>query len=201
MKIIRLCALSFALLIAVPLAAQETKAPEMTAEQQAMMEAWQKAATPGAQHAQLVEQFVGRWDTMQTMWMDETTPPSTETGKAVGTVVLGGRQVRTDYSGQFMGQPFEGVGLGGYDNVTGKYVNHWMDNMSTGVYRSEGEYDAATRTYTYRGQMPDPMKPATSVPVREVVRIVDQDHHVMEMYETRDGKERKTFQIEFARAK
>lgn len=180
--------------------AQDAAAPQMTAEQQAMMAAWQKAATPGMQHQQLAEQFVGSWDTKQTMWMDESTPPMTETAKAVSTAELGGRHVRTEYSGQFMGQPFEGVALASYDNTSGKYVNHWMDNMSTGVYRSEGDYDAASKTYTYHGEMPDPMAPGTSIPVREVVRLVDDDHHVMEMYETRDGQERKTMQIEFARA-
>src|SRR3546814_4774128 len=64
------------------------------AEQQAMMAAWQKAATPGPQHAQLAEQFAGTWDTKQTMWMDPSAPPMVETGKSVDTAVLGGRQIR-----------------------------------------------------------------------------------------------------------
>src|SRR3546814_5490580 len=59
------------------------------AEQQAMMAAWQKAATPGPQHAQLAEHFAGTWDTKQTMWMDPSAPPMVETGKSVDTVVLG----------------------------------------------------------------------------------------------------------------
>lgn len=192
-------AMLVALLCAPAAFAQDAAAPQMSAEQQAMMAAWQKAATPGAQHRQLAEHFAGSWDTDQTMWLEPGAPPMTQTGKAVSAAALGGRHVRTEYSGQFMGQPFEGVGIASYDNVTGKYVNHWMDNMSTGVYRSEGDYDAASKTYTYTGTMSDPMSPDTPTPVREVVRIVDNDHHVMEMYETRDGVERKTFQIEFRR--
>ena len=39
------------------------------------------------------------------------------------------------------------------------------------------------------------------VPVRDVVRVIDNDHHVFEMYETRNGKEVKTMQIEYTRAK
>lgn len=187
-------------LLCTPVAFAQDAPPPMSAETQAMMAAWEKAATPGAQHQQLAEQFVGNWDTRQTMWMQPGAPPMTETAKAVGTAVLGGRHVRTDFTGQFMGMPFQGVALAAYDNVTGKYVNHWMDNMSTGVYRSEGDYDAANKTYTYRGEMADPMAPGTMIPVREVVRIVDKDHHVMEMYETHDGKENKTMQIEFARS-
>ncbi len=176
--------------------------PTMSAEQQAMMAAWQKAATPGAQHQQLADQFAGSWDTKMTMWMDPSAPPMTETGKAVNIAELGGRQIRMAFNGQFMGQPFAGVGYTGYDNVRGKYTSSWMDNMSTGTMMSNGDYDPATSTYTFRGEMADPMQGGKAmIPIRETVRIVDADHHVMEMYETRDGKEARTMMIEYARSK
>lgn len=38
------------------------------------------------------------------------------------------------------------------------------------------------------------------MPIRETVRIVDSDHHVMEMFESRDGAEARTMRIEFTRA-
>ncbi|HEV8695109.1 MAG TPA: DUF1579 domain-containing protein [Lysobacter sp.] len=205
MKIRYLAALSLSIAVATAAFAGETKKdaapPEMSAEEKAMMDAWQKAATPGDAHKQLVAQFEGTWTTKQTMWMDPSKPPTSESGKSVNTPVFGGRQLRMDYNSQFMGQPFEGVGYTGYDNVKGKYVSSWMDNMSTGLFVSEGDYDAASKTYTYHAQMPDPMKPGTMVPMRDVVRVVDNDHHVFEMYETRDGKEVKTMQIEYARVK
>lgn len=178
--------------------AQDAATPADPA-QQAMMQAWEKASTPGPQHQRLAEQMVGTWNTRTTMWMDPSAPPTSETGRAVNTAVLGGRHVRMDFTGQFMGQPFQGIGYSGYDNVSGKYVSSWMDNMSTGMYASQGDYDEATSTYTYRGEMPDPMVPGQMTPVREVVRVIDNDHHVMEWYETRDGQERKAMQIEFTR--
>lgn len=195
--------LACALLLPVVASAQQTQdaAPKMSAEQQAMMAAWQKAATPGPQHAQLAEHFAGTWDTRQTMWMDPSTPPTTETGKSVDTAVLGGRHVQTEFSGRFMGQPFQGIGFTGYDNVRGKYTSTWSDNMSTGVMVTEGDYDPATKTYTFRGQMADPMNDGAMIAIRETIRIVDADHHVMEMFEPRDGKEVRTMQIEYARAK
>ena len=175
--------------------------PAMSPEQQQMMEAWQKASTPGEAHKRLAEQFEGTWDTKQTMWMDPAAPPQVDSGRSVNTAVFGGRQLRMDFKGAWMGQPFEGVGFSGYDNVKGKYTSSWMDSMSTGTFFAEGDYDAAANTYTYRGEMPDPMRPGTVVPIRNVVRVVDKDHHVFEMYESRDGKEAKTMQIEYARAK
>lgn len=225
MKPIALTLLALSLACALPLAAQDdppqdkpaeradakaaqdtsakspAAAPQMSPDMQAMMAAWEKAATPGPQHKQLADQFVGTWNTKQTIWMDESTPPMTETGRSVATAVFGGRHVREEFSSQWMGQPFQGVALTSYDNIKGKYVSSWTDNMSTGQFLSEGDYDPATRTYTFRGQMPDPMKAGAMIPVRQVVRVLDNDRHVMQMHETRDGKERKTMEIEYTRAK
>ncbi|HZH44029.1 MAG TPA: DUF1579 domain-containing protein [Lysobacter sp.] len=188
-------------LIALPLAAQQQDKPAMPPEMKAMMEAWEKASTPGPQHRQLAEHFAGTWTTKQTMWMDPSAPPMTETGKAVSTAIMGGRHIRMEFTSQWMGQPFEGVALTSYDNVRGKYVGHWIDSMSTGQFMAEGEYDAKTRSYTFTGSMPDPMHPGKTTPVREVIRIVDADRHVMEWYETHDGKERKSMEIEYTRAR
>jgi len=177
------------------------EAPKMSAEQQAMMDAWQKASTPGAEHKQLAEQFAGTWTTKQTMWMDPSAPPMSETGKAVNTALFGGRQVRMEFSGGFMGQPFEGIGYTGYDNVRKRYTSFWADSMGTGSMNLLGDYDAATKTYSFTGDMPDVMKPGGMLAIRETVRIVDADHMVMEMFEPHDGKEVRTMQIEYTRAK
>ena len=190
----KLCLLQAALacLLLLPLAV-----PAQDAE---MMAAWERAATPGAEHARLAEQFAGTWDTRMTMWMDPVSPPLVETGRSTNTATLGGRHVRMDFSGSFMGQSIEGTGSTGYDNVLGKYVSVWQDNMSTGVMLSHGDYDEATRTYTFRSEMPDPMQAGAMVPIRETVTVVDNDHHVMEMFETRDGAETRTMRIEYTRA-
>lgn len=204
MKTRHLAVLTLAFVIATPAFAKDKKTaapPQMSAEQKAMMEAWQKASTPNERHQQLIAEFAGTWDAKMTSWMDPSAKPMTETGKSVNTAVLGGRQLRMDYTGQFMGQPFEGTGYTGYDNVTGKYFSTWSDNMSTGLFVSHGHYDPASKSYTYHAQMPDPMQNGALVPVREVIRVVDADHVNFEMYETRDGKERKSMEIEYARAK
>lgn len=186
-----------------PAFAEDTKppaaAPEMSTEQKAMMDAWDKATRLGPQHKQLADHFVGTWTTKQTVWMDPSAPPTVETGKGVTTAELGGRHIRMLFKSQFMGQPFEGVSLTSYDNVTGKYVGSWVDSMATGQYMSEGDFDPATNTYTFHSDMHDPMKPGTKTHIRQVIRIVDKDHHVMEWHETHDGKERKSMEIEYAR--
>ncbi|HEY0333074.1 MAG TPA: DUF1579 domain-containing protein [Stenotrophomonas sp.] len=181
-------------------AAMAADPPAMSPEQQAMMQAWQKAGAVGPEHARLAEQLVGTWDTRQSMWMDEKAPPQTSTGRSVQTAILGGRQIRIDFKGQFEGQPFEGTGLMGYDNAAGHYVSTWTDTMITGITVGQGSYDAAKRTYTIHNQMSDPMHPGQTTKMREVLQVIDKDHLVQEMFEPRGGKEVRTLRIEYARA-
>ncbi|GAB3337881.1 DUF1579 domain-containing protein [Marilutibacter aestuarii] len=193
------CTLAVAPLVNAQEAASDPTAA-MSPEQQAMMAAWEKASRPGPEHARLAEHFVGRWDARQTLWMAPDAPPMTATGQAQTTAEFGGRQMRMAYAGEMMGAPFEGASHTGYDNVSGVYTSVWMDNMSTGTYTMTGRYDAASRTYTFTGEWPDPMAAGKMLPVRETLRIVDADHHVMDMYETHGGEERHTMRIEFSRA-
>jgi hypothetical protein len=44
---------------------------------------------------------------------------------------------------------FKGMGMDGYDNVKQKFVSSWGDNMGTGIILLEGDYDPATKTFTY----------------------------------------------------
>ncbi len=200
MKYTQVSLAALALLVALPLAAQDKQPPKMTAEQQAMMAAWEKAASPGEPHKQLAA-MAGQWNVKQTMWMDPKGEPMVQTGTATNTIALGGRHLRQDYRSEWMGQPFEGVGYTGYDNVTGKYYSTWVDNSSTGLFVARGDYDAATKTYTFKGEMADAAAGGKLVPIRDVLRVVDNDHHVFEMYETRDGKEARVMQLDYTRSK
>lgn len=226
MKRFAVTLLALALTAALPLAAQETPPPQtpvepaaqtpartdtapdaqnlpgdrMSPEMQAMMDAWQKTSTPGPQHAQLAEHFAGTWDAQVTMWMDPSAPPMTSAGRDVTTPAFGGRHLLTDFSSSMMGQPFSGKATVSYDNTTGQYVSHWIDSMSTGQFMATGDYDPATQTYTFTGDMPDPMDPGSMIPIREVTRITGPDSHVMEWYETRDGAEHKSMEIRYTRA-
>ena len=174
--------------------------PEMSPEVQAMMAAWEKAMTPGEQHARLAEHFEGTWDTRMSLWMEPGAEPMVSTGTSTNTMILGGRQLKMEYSGIFMEMPFMGIGFTGYDNVRGVYTGSWTDNMTTGTMISTGSYDPATATYTFKSEMPDPMHGGALVPIRETVRIVDEDHHVMEMFETRDGNEVRTMVLEYTKS-
>lgn len=198
----QLIAVMLSTLLCAPAAYAQDAMPEteMSPEMQAMMTAWELAKTPGEQHARLAEHFEGTWDVSMQVWMEPGADPARSSGTSINTMVLGGRQLHMDYTGNFFGEEFKGIGYTGYDNVTGRYTGIWTDNMTTGTMLTTGTYDPATNSYTFTGQMPDPMHAGVLVPLREVITVVDRDHHMLEMFETRDGAEQRTMVIEYRRA-
>jgi len=178
-------------------AAPASGQPPMSKDQKAMMDAMQRMGEVRAEHKQL-DYFVGDWSATTTMLMDPKAPQKTE-GKTHTESLYGGRYVEMHYQGTYEGQPFSGEGFFGYDNLKGKFFNTWIDSMSTGFWLAWGTYNESGKTYTFQGQMDDPMKAGAKFPVREVVHIVDPTHYSFEWYETHAGKEAKMMQIDYTK--
>jgi hypothetical protein len=169
-------------------------------DQQAMMEAMQRAMQPGENHT-LLAALVGEWTYTMKFWMEPGAPPMESTGRGVYTMLLGGRYLRSEADGLVMGQPFHGLGLTGYDNVTRRFVATWIDDMGTGIVYMTGTYDSAAKRFTYLMDEDDPVHPGVKIPVRETLTLTGPDKHVMEWYESRGGKEAKTMEIVYTRSK
>src|SRR6266487_722557 len=111
-----------------------------------------KAMTPGENHRRL-DYFLGDWTTQGMTWL-----ANGEAVKSAGTChfewTMGGRYLRSSYAGIFMDQPLEGMGIDGYDNVSGEYFYLWIDNMGTGYLAASGSvtHDGKTFTYTSTSQ-------------------------------------------------
>ena len=179
--------------------AQDASKQSMSPEEKAAMEAMQKAMTPGDAHKAL-QPFVGKWDTKVTMWMAPGAPPMVSTGTSESKWIMGNRYVEERFSGNFMGQPFSGLGYTGYDNISKKYWGTWMDNMSTGVMSSVGTASDA-KSMSFTATMSDAMtgQPSTS---DQKVTIIDKDHHMMEMWGAApDGTKFKMMEIHYTRKK
>jgi hypothetical protein len=164
-------------------------------EMQKMMAEMEKAATPGPEHKALVE-GVGNWTATSKMWMEPGKPPTETTGSEEVKSVLGGRFVQLNFKGSFMGKPFEGVGLDGYDNIKKKYVMTWADSMGTTIIYAEGTGDAKQRVYSGEETMPNGQKRS----FRWVLKIDSKDKRSMEMFAPGpDGKEAKEMEIVYTR--
>jgi hypothetical protein len=163
-----------------------------TAEQ---MQAMMKAATPGPEHAKLKE-MEGTWDADVKMFNpDGTTSMSKGTMKA--KMIMDGRVLQMHFDGDFMGQPFKGLAMTGFDNTEKKYWNIWMDSMGTGVMITKGAEQDGKIVNTGEMMCPADNKPCM---VREVHTPTDKDHHFYEMYNTMSGQpEMKAMEITYTR--
>ena len=173
--------------------AQETKEEQAAAQQK-----WMEYMTPSTSHKMLAKS-VGNWTTSMQMWAAPGTEPMKSEGTCKSEMILGGRYMQTNYSGNVMGMPFEGISTDGFDNAKKVYVNTWVDNMSTGIMHAEGKYDEASRTVIYNGTMFDPLQDK-ELTYRQTMQMVDDKHMVMEMFNnTKDGKEYKSMHVDYVK--
>ncbi len=168
------------------------------AQEQDMMKAWQEYMTPGEMH-KLLANNIGEWTSEITMWMDPSQPPSKSEGTSVTEALLDGRYFQTKYTGNIMGMPMNGISLEGYDNAKKTFFSTWIDNMGTGIMYVEGTYDEASKTINYKGTSIDPL--GKEMKIREVVKIIDNDNSLFEMYNEQNGKEYKSMEIKYSRKK
>jgi len=179
-----------------PVLAKEKK-HEKPMEPQALMELWKQAATPGEPH-KLFATLVGSWTTSTKEWMEPGKPPTESTGTAEMKMLLDGRFLYQEYNSQMMGQPFSGIGIDGYDNMTKKYVTAWIDTMGTGIFIMEGTASVDSKTITLKGSHPEPGGGKMSH--RAVWKIMDQNNQTFDMYGTHHGqKEMKVLEITYTR--
>src|SRR5581483_6486460 len=111
-----------------------------TMDPKAMMAMMQKYGMPGANH-QILQQSVGRWSYTVRSWMKPGDTPMESQGTSVNTLLLGGRFLQQNVTGNMNGQPFEGLGLTGFDNMRQEYMSVWLDNMNTGMMVGSGTAD------------------------------------------------------------
>lgn len=166
------------------------------AEEKAMMAAMARYGQPGEQHRWL-QALVGSWTTQTRAWMGPGKPVES-TGSSEIKAILGGRFVEERFSGQFMGKPFEGQGLVGYDLGRQKFVNTWIDNLGTWITTAEGTLDPAGKELTATATGFNPATGKTE-PSRWVTRIESDKRHVFEVYDRMGDKEVKVMEVIYTR--
>jgi hypothetical protein len=101
----------------------------------------QAAMAPGASR-ELLTPFVGTWKARARFWLAPDVAPIEATGTMVNSWVLDGRFLKQEYTGEFMGMPFEGFGYWGHDASGASFQSSWMDGFSTTLYFREGSESA-----------------------------------------------------------
>lgn len=196
MHLVYVTLISLCLLVAAPLAlAKGKKGKEM--DQQAMMEEFKRLAVPGEPHKQFAS-LEGSWTTQTKEWMEPGKPPMESTGTAENKMLLDGRFLQQELTGNMMGERYNGIAITAYDNLRKKYVSTWMDSMATGIFVMEGTASADGKTITLKGSHALPG--GGSMTHRAVWTIVDSNNQTFDMYGTYPGgKETKMMEMTYTR--
>lgn len=182
--------------LASPVMAKDKK-PAKEMDPQAMMEVYQKLATPGEPHKQLAS-LAGSWTTKTKEWMEPGKPPTEAAGSVEMKMLLDGRFLQQDFTGEMMGRPYTGMGITGYDNLHKKYVSIWLDTMGTAPFMMEGTGSADGKTITLKGQHAEPS--GGHMTHRAVWKIVDSNTQTFDMWGNHGGgKEMKVMEIVYTR--
>ena len=162
------------------------------------MQAWLDAGAPGEEHEKLAK-MAGKWTTHAEYWMEPGTASLESEATMKNTMVMDGRYLMTEYDGDMMGMPFQGLGYMAFNNVSGKYQSVWMDSTSTGFMVQEGKDDGKGNIVLV-GSFDDPIN--GEVKAKTVTKMVGDDQYVMEMYMLEpNGNEFKHMVLTHTRAK
>lgn len=172
---------------------------EMTEEQKKLQDRMKEYSTPNTNH-EVLKSLAGNWKANVKLLRDPKGPQEIE-GTSKSQMILGGRFLEQTFHATMMGQPFEGRGIWGYNNLTNEYSGLWIDSMSTGTMISSGRYDSASRTLTEEGLMSCPTLGETKGWYKAVTTWKDANHYTYESFEKgKDGKEFKTMSITYTRS-
>lgn len=197
MRMVSLITATLCTLLTVSPGLAKEKKHDKPMDKEAMMELWKQLGTPGEPH-KLFASIAGSYTTHAKEWMEPGKPPVESDGTSESKMLLDGRFLYQEYHGSMMGQPFHGIGIDAYDNMTKKYVTAWMDSMGTGLFLMEGTASADGKTITLKGSHPEPG--GGKMTHRAVWKITDANSQTFEMYGAHGhGKEMKMLEIVYTR--
>jgi hypothetical protein len=182
------------LIAAFPVLAQEG------ADQQAGMEAWMKASTPGEFHEFFAKKS-GSWKIAGKMWMEPGGEPEVSASTAEAKMILGGRFLYETMNGEAMGMPFEGLGITGYDNTSGIVTSVWYDSMGTVSTVLKGSWAKPGTPLELHGETHDPMS-GMDMKVRTLTTFISHDESLFEYFASMEGMpEMKVMELRYTRTK
>lgn len=168
-------------------------AQEGQPDMQEMMKKMQAHATPGEQH-KLLSRMVGIWKTEMRVMGGAATE-----GSAEFQWIMGDRYVQQTFKGNMMGQPYEGMGLFGYDNYKKKFTSMWIDSLSTTMNYGEGLLDQSGKIISFYGTMDEYLTGEHDKPVKYVLDLSKDDEINFEIHDLAIGRNSMVVSIKFTR--
>jgi hypothetical protein len=155
------------------------------------------AGNPGPQHEALASR-AGSWKVEGTVWMEPGADPMPMPATAEVQVLFDGRYIVEEFKSDFMGMPFEGRLMQGYDNLTQQYWSLWTDNMSTAYWVSHGT-ETSPGTIEFEGTAKDILTPKGRSVRMTTITHAD-GSYTMKMFDMRkDSGEFQSMELHYTR--
>jgi hypothetical protein len=124
--------------------AEPPKAPAKPADEPEAMD--RLASQPGPEHERLAR-LVGEFTTESTLTMAPNQPGTKSTGHATISMILGGRflqiqesgELKVEMNGQMLSMPYEAIKTLGYNNGSRKYESSWLWSNETSIMTMKGQ--------------------------------------------------------------
>ena len=145
------------------------------------MAEWQATRAPGPNH-ELLKKFVGTWTAEMSMRMAADQPEMKSTGTMTAELMYGGRYLKAEDAGEFMGSSFHDSGLIGYDNFKQKFTAYWIFDSGT---QSSFVYGTSTedgKMIVFHGTTDEAMTGRRDVPMRLIYHFKDDNTIVFEIW-------------------
>ena len=152
----------------------------------AMMAKAKEFVTPGPEH-ELLERFVGKWNTTTHFVMGGQKTPG-EKGVAEYHWLMDGRWLAGKTEGTFMGNPAEGFSLLGYDRFKKSYVSTRVTSLDTAMNRTEGDMTRDGKALISFGTIDEYLTGEHDKTVKTIWRFVAEDKMVLEVHDLHIGE-------------
>jgi hypothetical protein len=142
--------------------------------------AWETYMTPSNGH-KMLEKEVGHWEGNVQFWANDTAAPQSYKASYDVKMILNGLFQEMEYKSIFMGMPFLGKSITGYNNHKKEYEVLWVDGMGSGFIKMNGFWDEGTQTFNFKGTQTDPIT-GKDVDIRQETKIVSPTNFIVTMY-------------------
>ena len=161
---------------------QELPYQTLPPEQQAMRDAHTKAATPGPQHIDLMR-FAGEFSTKESYYLPGIKEALVTDGYASIKSEMGGRFLVEHNNGAYLGEPYMGVRIYGYNNGSKQYEGVWTSSGSTSVKSLTGTSGDGGKSIDFTGSFKDD-ESGQARTISVTMRLLDPDHFEVESKST-----------------
>ena len=151
---------------------------------------------PTKEH-ELLQESIGEWKGVVKMTMPGAEGEAMEVSETISAI--GPFWTTSDFGGDFMGMPFLGRAVMGYDGQAKKFVGTWCDSTSSYLAVMEGTADMKTGAITMNWMQPL-MGMGDPVPHSSVTTVTD-DSYVSKFSAEMGGTKMPTMEIHMERVK